>query len=837
MKYLTTKEASDILGITINKVRYLLQRNTFTDVIRGTGRTLISENDIEEYKKHLELLDTLFTIPEASSLLGFSENNLYKHYVKKNFFTTVQMINNHYYVSKAEIHKLIEENKSYYEMTDFKTTEETAKHLNLHVETVLRHITKGSFPNAIKSTFYSSSWKIPNRDIISFKARIRALNEDLKEKRRITREERLTAEKERLSTKVVHEAQEEPKKRKRILSTIELELSINYYTVGQIAQYFGVNSSTIYARIEDGLFKDIHTTETNNKRKKYFISKTEVHSIPFELIKTEKLTLNTSFEDRVSYYLKRVKNEAKIEATIEIFKDYVTHLYSNTRMRQKHALINVNGRMFVDLSTLLTKELHNHTDAEIMNLIASSTKHKKQLIGFLNFILAVKSDECKFRNKYNYTSKIHTQMDKEIYSRSEFKQYYDYVKNISIHKEKSLLQPEYAETWFYIFMHMTNAWRRSDILNFPLINFSEIPNDYIERVLNDGIPVSDAQSIINIVSEQWERFVISKTKVLNKFLVNMDMLETASTILLTIELHRRKENYNNEYLLPLMQKRSSFSPLINSFFHAHPTLKSFSSRIANRSLMTYFFHSVSKGSKNGDVAHLLAQRLRRHMDQDTVSQYVMNTNEDEFLDDTSYNLFKRGHFGWLYNSLVDIAINKKELKLSLEEKTRIIELYQQQYSPSEIEEISSYFLEQQNKQKSIALEIALLPNDEIEKRLYSIYVGAMPSKEEYSQCFYSENCKNPTGNCKTCPYIIPRTHLLTSLKNDLVHIISDIRNLDEHDVYERIRKTHILYKLLGLVSQSIKSFDKEYVNSFIALKPLETSLEAINDKIYLPERN
>ncbi|OBA06007.1 hypothetical protein A9P44_03555 [Paenibacillus polymyxa] len=677
----------------------------------------------------------------------------------------------------------MEQNRAYLDIKDYKTSEETASYLGVHVETIYKYIANGDFPNAIKATFYSSQWKIPNHDIRSF--------EELKKN----------------------------------------GLNANYYKVQEVANYYGVHLNTIHARLREGLFKDVITFKLTK-----YIGRDEVHSTRSELIK-EMLGIEATFEERLYFYLRKVKNADLIPETINIFRSYLKHLISNTRMRKKHLLINSYCNMLINLSLRLNKEIQEHTDTEVMDLIASTTKLRKQLIGFLKFTLSSKSSQCKFQNKYNYTSKINTHTNKEIYSKSDFKKIYLYVNNINLHKNKALSEPGYAETWFYVFMHMTNAWRSSDIINFPRVDFSNVPQEYINSIYTDGITFTDAQVITNIVSEQWERFVSNKKNVLNKFLVNIDAIQTASTILLAIESHRRKQNYDGKFLLPLLQqKNSSISLYIKNFLKADDTLRPFSSRVANRSLMTYFFHSITRGPNNGDVAHLLAQRLRRHMSQDTISQYVMNTNEDEYLDDTSYNLFRRGHFGWLYNSLVEIVINKKDIELTSQEKTTIIESYQELYSPSRIEEISAYFLEHQNKNQSVSMEIALLPDDELKNRLYSIYKGSMPSKEENSQCFYSENCKNPTGNCKACPYIIPRTHLLTSLRMDLDEIISQIQELKEHDIYERIRKTHILYKLLNLISQAIKSFNKEYVESFIPLKPLQSKLEGINDMIFLPRK-
>lgn len=815
MNYLNIKNAAKFLGVTTAKVKYLYSKNKFVNTETVDQQVMISEEDLSKYKKKMELLETMYyTISEASVLLEMSCYNLCR-YAKKEFFKSVLKENNQYFVSKTEIHDLLEKNKDYYALkTDYKTCEETAAYLDRHVETVYRYIARGLFPHAITSSFHNAQWKIPNKDIELFM------------EKKPTEEKIKPAKKDKLP--------KEPKKKHRnyLYMFIDKEMEASHYTVQEVADYFGVSKDVIKFRIRNGVFKDVIKVSS-----KAYIGKEEVHSTPQEYIQ-KKLNPGATNEERIDFYLQKVNNSDALIETIETLKSYIKHVVSNSKRRDKNFLINDHCNMFINLSLQITKEVYLYNDMEIMGFIASTAVNKKPLIGFLNFVLATKSSKCKFRNKYTYTSKINRQGDAEVYSKKSFKAFYLYVNNTETHKERAILKQDYAESWFYVFMHMTNAWRSSDILHFPRVNFSEVSQDFINAVLNQGITIADAQAIVNIVSEQWESFVSNKKSVLNKFLVNIDSVQTAAVIFLILESHRRKQTVkdNDAYLLPFLQKRNgSISPFIEKFFEADPSLEKFSSRIANRSLMTYFFYSVSKGEKNGDVSHLLAQRLRRHISQDTVSLYVMNTNQDGELDDSSYNLFRRGHFGWLYNSLVEIVINKKDLKLSQEEKTKIIEAYQEIYSPSEIEEISSYFLKYQNMQKSVALEIALLSDEELTKRLYNIYMGEMPSKETDSQCFYSENCKNPTANCKTCPYIIPRIHLLISLREDLEETIEKMEKLNEHDIYERIRKTHILFKLLNLVSQAVKSFEKEYVNSFIPLKPLQNKLESIGNIIYLIE--
>ncbi|OBA06008.1 hypothetical protein A9P44_03560 [Paenibacillus polymyxa] len=83
MKYFNLQEASEFLGVTTNRVRYLYSRRTFADTLLSGRKIMISKNDLLNYKKQLKLLGDLYSIKEVSEILGFSNSNLYRYYVKK----------------------------------------------------------------------------------------------------------------------------------------------------------------------------------------------------------------------------------------------------------------------------------------------------------------------------------------------------------------------------------------------------------------------------------------------------------------------------------------------------------------------------------------------------------------------------------------------------------------------------------------------------------------------------------------------------------------------------------------------------------------------------------
>ena len=241
--------------------------------------------------------------------------------------------------------------------------------------------------------------------------------------------------------------------------------------------------------------------------------------------------------------------------------------------------------------------------------------------------------------------------------------------------------------------------------------------------------------------------------------------------------------------------------------------------------------SLGEREHNADVANVLGSRLRGHNSKETLKNYVMSCNNDGLIDDVSFNLFKRGHFGWLYNSLIDIVVEGKKTDLTLKEKTEIIKKYQGLYTPKNIEIVSQFFLEQQSKLNSVAIEIASIPNENLENILNNVFKGFMPSKDAVGQCIYSKDCKSPKGLCNTCFYVIPKIYLMYSLRDDLFNAINRLKKAKEHETLERIRTTSILFKLMGLLNQASIEFGNDYVNTFINLAELKISLNSINSKL------
>ena len=561
----------------------------------------------------------------------------------------------------------------------------------------------------------------------------------------------------------------------------------------------------------------------------YFINKELVNDV----LKTGKkatsdITLDNFKEIMFSLY-KDDKNIKNKEKTFVVFVDFALLKVNQSRSKDIGKALARYKNSILKFLGLLNKELHLCSDEEIKLVLASEAlteKNQQHSITFINYYKNLVKD-CKYENTYAFTSKVSERTDKEIYSKEDFLNMYNYVRNIDLHIENALADPLYAELWFYVAMHFTNAWRAEDILYYPLSNISSILS--IDKEYLKSISLEEAQSVINLVRDI-QRFDINKTGALNKFFVTRDLVRPIAVLISILEKH--SSDSDGYLLLPLLNKKTINKKLLDKFLKYEETkLPHFKSQTANRSLLTYFFHSTLERENNADVANVLGSRLRGHQSKDTLKNYVMSCNNDGLIDDVSFNLFKRGHFGWLYNSLIDIVVEGKKTGLTTKEKTEIIRKYQELYTPNNIEIISRFFLEQQSKLESIALEIASMPNDTLENILDKVFKGLMPSRDNVGQCIYSKNCKSPKGSCNSCFYIIPKIYLLYSLRDELQRAIERLRNAKEYETLERIRTTSILFKLMGLLNQASVEFGKEYVNSFIDLTELRTSLNTVNNKL------
>src|SRR5699024_2482451 len=94
--------------------------------------------------------------------------------------------------------------------------------------------------------------------------------------------------------------------------------------------------------------------------------------------------------------------------------------------------------------------------------------------------------------------------------------------------------------------------------------------------------------------------------------------------------------------------------------------------------------------EDSDLALHLSKISRSHKNDDSTSRYIQSTNKDGSINRVSFNLFKRGHFGWLYNYLLLYISQFENTQDTLEERSNLIEKTREQISPNELEYMAEF---------------------------------------------------------------------------------------------------------------------------------------------------
>lgn len=475
-------------------------------------------------------------------------------------------------------------------------------------------------------------------------------------------------------------------------------------------------------------------------------------------------------------------------------------------------------------------------DSIIYNEITS--EHKKRIFNhFYEYCYSVQG--LSIPKKYVVSKTKKTKREKEIYSPEAFYSFYRYVKDVTLHLPNAINNQYYANMWAYTIMHLTDAWRASDIVfNMPKIDISSIQVDSFDWFKTNVLSITQCQKVINQLYLHFRSIRTSKTTTFVTFLVEPELVEPLSTALIISELHRQKEAksfllesfFNGERKTVATSGKARHQ----DFFKFNPSLEPFKSLKFNNSTLTYFFYSIADEDGNdSDVALELTQRVRSHSRAETTAIYVQATNKDGSLNQVSSNLFRRGHFGWLYNYLILLASEKVDVVRTMEEKTEaILTLRNQLGSPNQTERWAQFLLQIKQKRNSVMTRLSKLSKESLIEMLIKIFEGEMPSKTENAQCITHPICEYQRLNsCYSCPNIISKNYLFIELGGEFDRLINSI----ETTQYDAIRKkdSYFLLNLLLLLDEGIKFFGEDYINAYIKIQHVRDKLSQLADKIYI----
>ncbi|MCY9694546.1 hypothetical protein [Paenibacillus alginolyticus] len=459
------------------------------------------------------------------------------------------------------------------------------------------------------------------------------------------------------------------------------------------------------------------------------------------------------------------------------------------------------------------KEIFQLTTNEFKVLMQSDSRFsiKKNMYEFVKH--TKNTHLCKIELKeIEKPKEIRRDNQKELYDFEQFISLYKYATDIALHRVNAIASARYASTWLYVLMHLSNAWRHSDVMATPPIFPEAIGINNMNWFLNNQLTLPQGQTIINQLFNF--ELIISKTGMKRHFFCNKDLVLPISTAMVICEFYRRKTN--REYLIDFDSKNNrvpesalaKFFEQDESFYNGQ--LK-FSSLKMNRSLMTHLFYSIQLREGKGNSAFELVQKLRNHVT-DITKEYILN--DEEKLSEVSKNLFDRGEFGYIFDQLLDVLDVDKPSR-SLQERTNAIVKLKQRFLPHQVESFSDFLDTMELDKKTIIMQIHQFTKEEAFEYIRKIYLGGLPSKMEHIQCFSHPKCHRPSAEykCNSCPYAIPNIYALTALSNDIRYRVEKYHSMSKTGAKQR--EYVLLQRSMDLLLQALDEFDEAFVWSFI----------------------
>lgn len=208
---------------------------------------------------------------------------------------------------------------------------------------------------------------------------------------------------------------------------------------------------------------------------------------------------------------------------------------------------------------------------------------------------------------------------------------------------------------------------------------------------------------------------------------------------------------------------------------------------------------------------------------DTTSVYLHSTYSDKELNEVTLQLYDRGTFGWLYDSMIKIV--NEDVRLSTNDKTNIIAHLQQVLPIEKVEQLAECIYQQNLKKEVVINELLQLPTEKLKETIVKLGDGKLISKQDDIYCIKENGCHYLTRtDCLSCEYSIPTIHTLLSVTTEINNIFESLSTEISPYKYDRLRITDKMFKLYSVIQEVADTFGEKYVNSFIDYVELKNKL-------------
>lgn len=859
VEFLGTAQVAKRLGLTSHvNVFYLIKSNKFPNAFQDekTNRWNIPLDDLEVYE---QLIFNSLSVTEAIEKVGISEESLMDR-IYENQFPNCYRENNLWRIPKndiADYQKKVRRNESI-------SLCEAVKLLSL--EDNLDEVTGGNyFPNAFKA---NDEWNIPISDIEEFRLRSLAIAEyvDLDKAADI-----LQISPNQVFTRIKYRKFNSVFKLKGVWwiskndiadqEVTEKKSTANTLTTREVCKRLGYSHSSV-----------VNKMITREKRFPNAFKMGGMWRVPIVDVEAFEKSLEASTKKidytseiafaELDWYIDSIDIDENVKETKRLYIQFCLIQINkmNGTARYKRNRVRLFKSLYEKIINTIKHEIYLVSPEVITGLLDGNSilrqHEKKTLIVFLRYVYHQQNIEPD--QEFSLISTTEKKSKQEMYSPKIFHEIYQYTKDIDKHTSLALSDRCYANMWVYTILLLTDFIRGQDlILNTPNIDLDTVDIYSFDWFIENKLSEYQSQTIINQLHIHFRYKRTSKTDELLTFIVASDLIVPLATALIISELHRRL--IDSDLLLDSFLEgkfndiRTQGKVRHRNFFNGMKSASEFkfSSLMMNRSVATYLFYSVTEeDGQDSDLALHLTQVSRSHKNPDTTSQYIQATNRDGSINRVSYNLFKRGHFGWLYNYLILYVSQFQETQDTLEQRSILIEQIRKEISPYDLESVAKFVnnsltpvpLKNNNdkmetmlnniykKRQSVISKLKEYSKEEIREIIVRLAKGDLPSKNEHAQCLVSPNCKNPQlSNCFSCEYVIPGNLMLIQLNEELHRLIENIGKEENNIILQR--ESRFLMHALFIWKEARIEFGYERVKAYIDIEDTWRKIEKIAHKI------
>lgn len=633
--------------------------------------------------------------------------------------------------------------------------------------------------------------------------------------------------------KIETQKQKDEEKRKKIEGLIK---------ISEAAKILDVCIETVSLYIRKGMVKKsvkvgrniyICMEEINKVRKERELNRVKSRT------KEEVIAEYASFINGVS-----VRNEHK--KTFKLYKKFGLAKLNATegRISNIRRTLSYVIRLYEDILTKLKGEIFSVSE-ESVELILKNQKYSNPFRElFLKFIkYAFANSNLELPREYMLSRKVklsNKDINDERYSPETYQAYYLHTKNTQ-HISAAITSREYSNMWVFVTMLLTNAWRPSDIIyEMPRIDLELVGIADFAWFQSNVLTLENCNLIIQQLYLKLTNAVASKTSTVLNFMVVPTMIEALANACVISELHARKLENLGEYEVKLLgsfinQNTLETNTLGNKkhkkFFGKNIQLEDFRSRKLQNSTITYLFLGISENQESVELSLEMPAWMRSHKSIETTATYIKLTNKDGTLDRVSINLYDRGHFGWLYNYMIQFAYKNLKYTQNIEQRTETIIDLKKEFTPLELEDWSKELLNRTEKQTNVIFKLNQLDEDYLKQLIIKIFKGEMPARDTTGQCLNFPSCNYPNRKlCVGCEFHIPQLYqFLFEIKVEFFRLIDAIEKSTSSLLIKR--DTKLLMNLLVVLNEAASTFGIEIINSFISIEERKENLHKITGKL------